>query len=141
MKNTLLSLVALITLLVPLEFAAAQNIIRLICKYSHAIDNQGERTGVSGEDLITIDYSANGQAVIKTQGTNIDARFIGTISEEKIYGETTHTIEKDSFSQTYYRTLTINRYTGTLETTFGVSEESWITLSYGKCKPVTEKLF
>jgi hypothetical protein len=76
-----------IFMLAATKLYAAESTIRLICKYSHTINDEGKSSGTSGEDLITIHYSENGVAVIKKQGQGLGAEFIGTITEEQIYGE------------------------------------------------------
>jgi hypothetical protein len=115
--------------------SAAENTIRLICKYSHTIDDQGKSSGTSGEDLITVKYSSNGKAVIKKQ--DLGAEFTGTVNEEQISGETRYKMQDSVFHQT----LLINRYTGTFEITFGIEGKNGGLIHYGKCKPATEILF
>ena len=110
------------------------NTIRLICKYSHTIDENGKSSRTSGEDLVTVHFTDSGDAYIKV-GV-LGAVFIGTISDEEIYGETTYSIK----AQTYYQTLTINRYTGAFQNTFRVNESGGL-IHYGNCKSVTEKKF
>jgi hypothetical protein len=135
MKVALSIVIIAIILVVPFELAAAQKTIRLICKYTHTIDDQGKTTGTSGEDLVTVDYSENGSAIIKKQG--LGAEFSGTVNEEEIRGETRYKIQ----SLVFHQTLTINRYTGAFEITFGVEGEKAGLIQYGKCKPETQRLF
>jgi len=132
MKKLALVLVAL-TLLIASPVMGET--IRLICKYSHTIDAQGKSSKTSEEDLITIKYSDNGQASIKKQ--DLEAEYTGKISVEEIHGKTSYKIGQSVFNET----LTINRYTGAIERTFGFVGKSDGLVHFGKCIPVKEKLF
>lgn len=135
MKKTLSLLIFTAVLIAPLALRAEENTIRLICKYSHTIDDQGQSSGTSGEDLITVVYSKNGSAVIKKQ--DLGAEFTGIVNEEEIQGETRYKIQDSIF----YQALLINRYTGAFQITFGVEENKGGLIHYGKCKQATDKLF
>jgi hypothetical protein len=119
-----------------IESYADQNTLRLICKYSHTVDADGKSTPSSGEDLITVNYSDNGEAIIIKQG--LGAEFKGTISDEKIYGKTEYKMSELKIQQT----ILINRYTGACEITFEVvgSSQSGL-IHYGTCEPVSKKKF
>lgn len=135
MKATIPLLIALLLWNVPAEVRANETVIRLICKYSYTIDDKGIKSGTTGEDLITVKYSEDGQATIKKQG--LGAEFYGKMSDEQIVGETTYKIQE----LTFHQELRINRYTGALEITFGVPGKGAGLIHYGKCTPATEKLF
>lgn len=135
MKITSIITIILLTLFFVLKAHAEQNTIRLICKYSHTINAEGEISGTSGEELITVNYSDNGDAIIKKQG--LGAEFIGTISDEEIYGKTEYGIS----GRTFQRTLRINRFTGALEITFEIIGSKGGLIHYGICEPVTKKKF
>ena len=135
MKNILLKLTILIILMIPLKLIVVQTTIRLICKYSNTVDKQGNSRETTGENLVTVTYSDNGKAIIKKD--DLGAEFIGTISEEKIYGETNYQIQNSMF----YQTLIINRYTGAFEITFRITGKSDGIVHYGKCEKATNKLY
>ena len=134
--NKLLTLLIFAAFLgAPFIASADENTIRLICKYSHTIDDQGKSSDTSGEDLITVKYSSDGKAIIKKQ--DLGAEFTGTVNEEQISGETRYKIQDSIFHQT----LLINRYTGAFEITFGVEGKKAGLIHYGNCKPALKKLF
>ena len=109
--------------------------IRLICKYSQTIDGtNGKSSGTSGEELVTVAYSDDGTAAIKKEG--VGALFIGTISDEKIYGETEYEISGSKFQQT----IMINRYTGAFEITF-ITGSGGGLIHYGTCEKTVKKKF
>lgn len=134
MKNALSKIIIAIVWLVPLNLSAAQKTIRLICEYTHSIDG-GKSIDISGEDLITINYSEGGRAVIEKTG--FGGEFVGTLSEEQIYGVSKFKMK----DLTARQTLTINRFTGAFEITFFIEGSKGSLVQYGKCKPATEKLF
>ena len=105
--------------------------IRLTCKYSHSIDAQEDITEVSGEELITIKYSDNSQAIIKIQDKGTE--YIGSVSEEEIVGETNYKIQDN----TYYETLIINRHTGAFLRTSGIVGGIDGIVYFGRCTPGT----
>jgi len=123
------------TLFFVLEVHAEQNTIRLICNYSYTIDAEGKSSKTSGEDLITVKYSDNGEAIIKKQG--LGAVFIGTVSDEEIYGKTEYEISGFAIQQT----LMINRYTGAFEITFKKVGSEGGLIHCGICELVTKKKF
>jgi hypothetical protein len=135
MKVAFVFLVALVTWNVSAEAWADDTVIRLVCRYSYTIDDKGVKSGTTGEDLVTVKYSRDGQATMKKQG--LGAEFYGTITDEQIVGETSYKIQEMTLQQE----LRINRYTGAFEITFGVLGKKNGLVHYGKCVPATEKLF
>ena len=135
MKKTRIISVILLTLFFVLEAHAERNTIRLICKYSHTINTEGKSSGTSGEDLITVNYSDNGDAIIKKQG--LGAEFTGTITDEEVYGKTEYKISGSTIQQT----LMINRYTGAFEITFEIIGSKGGLIHYGICELVTKQKF
>lgn len=117
------------------ESYAEQNTIRLICKYSHTVDGDGKSSPTSGEDLITVNYSNNGEAIIIKQG--LGAEFKGSISDEEIRGQTEYKLSNSTIQQT----LLINRYTGACEITFKIVGSESGLVHYGTCQTVTKKKF
>lgn len=122
-------------LLFVFETYAEANTIRLICQYSHTIEADGKSSGTSGEDLVTVNYSDTGEAIIKKQG--LGARFIGTITDEEIKGKTAYKISGTTIQQT----IVINRYTGAFEITFEIVGSERGLIHYGTCEPVAKKKF
>jgi hypothetical protein len=136
MRNTTIIMVIILTIFFVFEAHAEQNAIRLICKYSHTIDAAGKSSRTTGEELITVRFSDNGNARIKKQ--RLGAEFIGKISDKEIYGETEYSFSGSGL--TYRETLRINRYTGAFENTFNINKSKGL-IHYGNCKPVTQKKF
>ncbi|KPK28722.1 MAG: hypothetical protein AMJ61_01460 [Desulfobacterales bacterium SG8_35_2] len=133
MKKTALLLI--VTSLV-IASSALGDTIRLTCKYSHSIDAQEEITEVSGEELITIKYSDNSQAIIKIQDKGTE--YIGSVSAEEIVGEANYKIQ----GNIYYETLIIHRQTGAFRRTFGIVGGIDGIVYFGNCMPpATEKNF
>ena len=135
MKKTLSAIIIVIIFAAPFEVCFADNSIRLICKYTHSIDEKGQPSGTSGEDLITIHYTDTGRATIQKQ--DLGAKFYGTINEENIYGETQYKL-RDSI---VHQTIEINRYTGAFQITFNIDGKKGSLAQYGKCVPARKKLF
>ena len=135
MKITPIIISVFLTLFFVYEGHAEPNTIRLICKYSHTIDADGSSSRTSGEDLVTVNYTDNGDATIKKQG--LGAEFVGKISDEEIYGETTYEISE----LTFHQTLRINRYTGAFEITFKTIGSEDGLIHCGICEPITKKKF
>src|SRR5690554_6680634 len=88
--------------------------IRLICTYSYTINDKGEVSGTSGEDLFTIIPLESGLAIIRKQ--RLGTPFIGTVSKEEIAGEATYDMSNVKISES----LVINRFTGEFQLSFGV---------------------
>jgi S1-C subfamily serine protease len=107
----------------------------LICKYSHTIEADGRISKSSGENLVTVNYTDDGDATIKKQ--DLGAEFLGKISDEEIYGETTYKISE----LTLYQTLRINRYTGAFEVTYKTMGSEGGLIHCGICEPITKKKF
>ena len=128
-------MVALVIWNVSAEASADDTVIRLVCPYSYTIDAKGVQSGTTGESLLSVKYSRDGQATIKKQ--DLGAEFRGTITDEQIVGETNYKIQETTF----HKELRINRYTGAFEITFGVLGKETGSVHYGKCIPATEKLF
>lgn len=135
MKKASIIMVILLTIFFVLEAHAERITIRLICKYSHTIDEEGKSSGTSGEDLVTINYSNNGDAIIKKQGTG--ALFTGMISDEEIQGKT----EFDILDSKIQETIVINRYTGAFVMTFKVIGPTGGIVHFGSCEPIKKKKF
>lgn len=135
MKVAFAFMVAIVIWNVSAEAWADDAAIRLVCRYSYTIDAKGARSGTTGESLLTVKYSRDGQATIKKQ--DLGAEFRGTITDEQIVGETDYKIQET----TYHQELRINRYTGAFEITFGVLGKENGLVHYGKCIPATERLF
>ena len=133
MKKYISITVIILSLLLPIPSIASDNTIRLICAYDYTIDQNAERSPTSGESLFTINYTNQGSATIKKQ--DLGALFYGTVTEEQIYGKTRYKIQDKLFIQA----LTINRYTGSFELTFGTKDSGLI--HFGKCKQANDKLF
>jgi len=135
MKKPSIIAAVFFTLIFGFQTYAEENTIRLICKYSHTIEADGTSSRTTGEDLVTVNYSDNGVAIIKKQG--LGAEFIGTISDEKIQGETEYEISGSKIQQT----IVINRYTGTFEITFHIIGAKGGLIHCGICEPVAKKKF
>jgi hypothetical protein len=135
MKVAFAFMVAIVIWNVSVEAWADEVAIRLVCRYSYTIDAKGVQSGTTGESHLTVKYSRDGQATIKKQ--DLGAEFRGTITDEQIVGETSYKIQET----TYHQELRINRYTGAFEITFGVLGKETGLVHYGKCIPVTERLF
>lgn len=135
MKKT--SIIAAIFLTLPFVFEtyAEENTIQLICKYSHTIEVDGRSSGTSGEDLVTVNYSDNGEAIIRKQG--LGAEFSGTISDEQIQGKTEYRISGSTIQQT----IVINRYTGAFEITFKIIGSEGGLIHCGTCELVAKRKF
>lgn len=117
------------------ETYAEENIIRLICKYSHTIDADGKSSSTSGKDLVTVTYSNDGKAIIKKQG--LGAQFSGTITDEEIKGNTKYKISESTIQQA----IVINRYTGIFEITFKIMGSKGGLIHCGSCESVENKKF
>lgn len=135
MKKTSIITAIFITLLFVFETYAGENTIRLICKYSHTIKADGRSSGTSGEDLVTVNYSDNGEAIIRKQG--LGAEFNGTISDEVIQGKTEYKMSESTIQQT----IVINRYTGAFEITFKIIGSEGGLIHCGICESVAKKKF
>lgn len=135
MKKTSIITAIFITLLFVFETYAGENTIRLICKYSHTIKADGRSSGTSGEDLVTVNYSDNGEAIIRKQG--LGAEFNGTISDEVIQGKTEYKMSESTIQQT----IVINRYTGAFEITFKIIGSEGGLIHCGTCESVAKKKF
>ena len=135
MKKTIILTSIFLTLLLVFETYAEENTIRLICKYSHTIEADGSISRTSGEDLVTVNYSDSGAAIIKKQG--LGAEFKGTISNEEIEGKTEYEISGSIIQQT----IVINRYTGAFEITFKIIGSEGGLIHCGTCEPVAKKKF
>jgi hypothetical protein len=107
--------------------------IRLICTYSYSIDDKGERSGTSGEELFTVLALEGGRAVIRKQG--LSAPFFGTVSDEEIAGEANYEVENIKLAES----LSINRFTGQFQLSFGAAGKR--VIHFGKCRSVTKQLF
>ena len=133
-KTTIITIIFSILLFVSYTYAE-EHTIQLICKYTHTINEDGSKCRKSGEDLVTINYSDYGLAVIKKQG--LEAMFIGTITDEEIHGKTKYKIQGTTIQQT----ILIYRSTGDFEITFkNIGSERGLT-HYGTCKPLAEEKF
>jgi|LGVF01.1.fsa_nt_gb hypothetical protein len=136
MKKASIIIPIFLTMFFVLKAHAEQNTIRLICKHSHTIDaTNGKSSGTTGEDLVTVKYLDNGDAIIRKEG--LGAVFIGTISDEKIYGETEYEISGSKIQQT----IMINRYTGAFEITFKITGSDGGLIHCGTCEQVVKKKF
>ena len=109
-----------------------KNKIRLSCKYSHTIDEKGDKD-TSGEDLITVIYTDDGEAVIKKEG--LGALFEGTITDDEIKGTTEYKIQKVECEET----IVINRYTGSFNINMKIGDSGMV--HFGTCEAVTEQKF
>lgn len=107
--------------------------LKLICTYSHTVDENGQ-SATTGEKLLTVTKSGNGHAVIKKQG--LGAEFVGNVSEDEIRGETEYQIG----GVTYRETFDINRFTGAFTNTFGTRSGAGL-VHYGKCRPASTARF
>jgi hypothetical protein len=135
MKKTSIIAAIFLTLLFVFETYAEENTIRLICKYSHTIEADGRSSRTSGEDLVTVTYSDNGDAIIIKQG--LEAEFNGTISDEEIQGKTEYKISGSTIQQA----IVINRYTGAFEITFKIIGSEGGLIHCGTCEPVAKMKF
>jgi hypothetical protein len=135
MNATFRLLLALLLFNMWAEAVANDNAIKLTCRYSYTIDENGRKSKTTGEDLLTVKPSKNGKTKIKKQG--LPAEFHGTISDEAIVGETNYKIQ----GVTYHQELRIKRYTGEYAITFGILGKKSGLIHYGKCSAATEKLF
>lgn len=108
--------------------------IRLLCEYSHTVDDLGRVNPVNEEALFTAEQSDNGIASIRKE--NFDEEFTGKISEEEIAGQVEYRFRETFITEA----LLINRYSGKLVTTVSVARNVVLT-RYGKCRSASEKLF
>ena len=108
--------------------------IRLICKYSHTIDDQGKQSATSGETLFTVVPLRDGQVSVQKQG--LGAHFSGTMTDADISADVCYEIGTTKYAQS----LTINRFTGELQISFGVPGKGAL-VHFGSCRPATKPLF
>jgi hypothetical protein len=108
--------------------------IRLICTYSYTIDEKGEKSGTSGEELFTVLPLRDGQVAVRKQG--LGAPFSGKMSEEEIVADVNYEISNVKFAES----LIINRFTGEFQLSFGAPGKPGL-IHFGKCRPVTKQLF
>ena len=133
MKQIIWLVFFILSVFTPAQSAASEKTMRLICTFSHSIDQNSESSATSGNSLFTIKYTNKGSATIKKQ--DLDAIFYGTVTEEEINGETQYKIQDMLFVQT----LNINRFTGSFSLSYGINES--FILHFGTCKPANEKIF
>lgn len=108
--------------------------IRLICTYSYTINEKGEQSDTSGEELFTVVSLKNGQVAVRKQGLGVP--FLGRMSVEEITGEANYEIKNIKFAES----LVINRFTGEFQLSFGVVGKGGL-IHHGNCRAVTKKLF
>ncbi len=129
---------ALLTVVVPFALLVAPiaraDTLRLICVYSHTVDDKGQSSPTSGEDLFTVEHSGLGKAHIKKEG--LGAAFEGTISEEEIQGDVQYEIQGKAFVQR----LVVNRFTGSMTLTFSAAGKEGL-IHFGRCRKAAERLF
>jgi hypothetical protein len=133
MNKKILVILFILSVFTPAQSAASEKTMRLICTYSHTIDQNSESRATSGDSLFTIKYTNKGSATIKKQ--DLGAIFYGAVTEEEINGETQFKIQDNLIVQT----LNINRFTGSFSLSYGTKEGGIVHL--GTCKPANEKLF
>ena len=134
-KTHILLLVTLILVSTSNLVFSDESIIHLNCVYDFTIDEKGQRVETSGEELFTIKSAGNNSIRIKKD--DVDAEFIGIISDETIYGITQYKIDEIGIKQEF----NVNRYNGKFSLTFESIETSNWLIYYGKCKKLVEKLF
>jgi hypothetical protein len=108
--------------------------IRLICTYSYTIDDKGEKSGTTGEELFTVLPLRDGQVAVRKQG--LGAPFLGKMSEEEIIADVNYEVSNVKLAES----LIINRFTGEFQLSFGAPGKSGL-IHFGKCRPVTKQLF
>ena len=111
------------------------DVIRLICRYTHSVNDKAEFSKNTDVELVKVILMENNSVAIKKQ--NMGSLFFGFISEEEIKGDVTFKIKDVDFIQE----LTINRYTGSFELTFRMAKEVIGVVHFGKCETTKEKLF
>ncbi len=116
------------------QATGGHNTIRLICKYSHTIDDQGKQSPTSGETLFTVVPLRDGKVTVQKQG--LGAPFSGTLTEVEIAADVSYEIG----NTTYAQSLVINRFTGELQITFGVQGKAGL-VHFGSCRQATKPLF
>lgn len=122
--------------MLPSYVIAELQTIRLICTYSHTLNLEKNETKVTGgEYLVTVHQDKDGTAVIKKD--DLDAEFIGEVTEEYITGKADYKIQDINVKQS----LSINRYTGFFEVSFELPNKSGGLIHYGNCNIAKEKLF
>lgn len=108
--------------------------IRLICKYSHTIDDQGKQSATSGETLFTVLPLRDGQVTVQKQG--LGAQFSGNMTVAEISADVIYEIDNTKYAQS----LSINRFTGELQITFGAPGKGGL-VHFGSCRSATKPLF
>lgn len=108
--------------------------VHLICTYSYTIDDKGEKSGTSGEDLFTVLPLKAGQVTIRKQGLAVP--FLGKMSEDEIVGEANYTVSNIRLTES----LAINRFTGGFQLSFGAPGKRGL-IHFGSCRVTTKQLF
>lgn len=116
------------------QSVAASEVLKLVCVYSHTVDDRGQRVPAYGEALVTVNYVKDGHATLKKQGVGVE--FSGEVSPEEIQGEARYKIQ----DQLYRETISINRFTGLFSATFGVLGRGGLT-SFGVCRTAAMQIF
>ncbi len=127
-------LMATAVFLTPFSGIAATETFRLICTYSHTVDDRGLSKPTASESLIAVTKFEGGRAILRKEG--LGAEFTGAISEEEISGETEYKMQET----TYKETLHINRFTGSFMFSFGTQSGAGL-VHYGNCRPASKQLF
>lgn len=137
MKRHFWSAILLPLLVSPTVQAAmdeASKEFRLICTYSYTINDKGEKSDTTGEDLFTVLPSKAEQVAVRKQG--LSSPFVGTISEEEIVAKANYEIQNIKFAES----LVINRFTGKFQISFGMVGKGGL-IHFGTCRTATKQIF
>ncbi len=107
--------------------------IRLICKYSHTIDDQGTQSATSGETLFTVVSLRDSRITVQKQG--LGAQFSGTMTDAELSADVSYEIGDIRHAES----LTINRFTGALQIILRIGKGGLVQI--GSCRSVTKPLF
>ncbi len=122
-------------LLLLLSFNSYAN-LRLICEAKNTINLETNEFGLSsGIDYYEVTELKNKKVTIKKDGLGVP--FVGLMDEASIQGKVTYNLS--GFEKTFYQTLSINRYTGEIKSTFSIGQESGGLLHTGKCTEAFKK--
>jgi hypothetical protein len=108
--------------------------IHLICAYSYTIDEKGEKSDTSGQELFTVLPLKEGQVAVRKQG--LGAPFSGRMTEEEITADVSYAIGGINLSES----LIVNRFTGEFQLSFGAPGKAGL-IHFGKCRLATKQLF
>ena len=122
-------------LLLLLSFNSYAN-LRLICEAKNTINLETNEFGLSsGLDYYEVTELKDKKVTIKKDGLGVP--FVGLMDEASIQGKVTYNLS--GFEKTFYQTLSINRYTGEIKSTFSIGQESRGLLHTGKCTEAFKK--